>query len=445
VAAGGMLERFQFPAGELGPDPVTVFTLRQLTPEQRAAMTSVQVDTVVMPARDAAGAEGIEVPAFAITGSAETVAVPATAVAPSGETVITTTTTTRPGTATVITGTSSTRPGTATVVTGTSSMRPGTATVVTGTSSMRPGTATVVTGTASTRPGAATVVTGTASTRPGAATVVTTTTSTRPAQGATVSGTASTRPARGTVVAPGTATTRPAEGVVVPGSAAPRDTVPVSVVNPDVVSRALRQEYPAQLRAAGIEGSATLELRVAADGSLAGTRVIESSHPAFGPAAARAVAAARFRPARHRGTDVASTILIPLQFHLDRGSTPPLTSARQGSRGAMSTAAAAAGRTYDQPPVPTNVADITRALNAEYPPMLRAAGIAADAQVLVRVGTSGQVLAAEAVEASHPEAAAAAARVLSGARFRPARKDGRAVEAEVVLPVQFRLDTGTRP
>jgi TonB family protein len=371
---------------------------------QPAAAVAGRVDTGVVPARAAsASTEAVIAPPAAIAGTA-------------GTTAVTTIVSTRAVEA---------------VVTPAHAVAGRTETVA-------------VSATATTRPADAVIVTGTASMRPVDAVIISTTPSTRPAGAIVAPATATTRPA-GAVVAPATAATRPVDHVV-PAHAAPRrDTVPVSVANPEVVSAALRQEYPALLRDAGIEGTAVLELRVAANGTLSGTRIVESSHPAFGQAAVRAIAAARFRPARHRGTAVATTTLIPLQFRLDRGSTPPLTSARAGRNGATTAAAAVAGRAWDQPPVPTNPDEIARGLRAAYPPLLRAAGLAADAQVRVRVAATGEVLAAQAVEASHPEAGAAAARVLGGARFRPARKDGRAVAAEVTVPVQFRLDAGERP
>jgi TonB family protein len=217
-------------------------------------------------------------------------------------------------------------------------------------------------------------------------------------------------------------------------AAAARDTTKPVIVNAQAIVRALNREYPPMLRAAGTEGTASVRITVSAEGVPVEVQALESTHAAFGEAAVRAMQEARFRPARHDGTPVAFTLILPVQFQLSRGETPPIAS---------STPAAAPA--WDQPPMPTNVDEITRALRAEYPPQLRAAGIAAQAQVRLRVSETGEVLRAAAESASHPEAGPAAERALRRARFRPARKDGRPVAAEVVLPVMFQLDPAVAP
>ncbi|HST58650.1 MAG TPA: M56 family metallopeptidase [Longimicrobium sp.] len=98
---------------------------------------------------------------------------------------------------------------------------------------------------------------------------------------------------------------------------------------------------------------------------------------------------------------------------------------------------AAAAQPWDQAPEPVNPEQVARALQAAYPPRLRAAGIAATVQVRLRVGTTGEVLRVTAESASHPEAGPAAVRALTRMRFRPARKNGEPIAVEIVLPVKF--------
>ena len=72
-----------------------------------------------------------------------------------------------------------------------------------------------------------------------------------------------------------------------------------------------------------------------------------------------------------------------------------------------------------------------------YPGILQRAGIGGRVTVRLRVNASGRVTEASILRSDNDgfnEAALAAAR---GARFRPAERNGRAVPAEVVLPVQF--------
>lgn len=127
--------------------------------------------------------------------------------------------------------------------------------------------------------------------------------------------------------------------------------------------------------------------------------------------------------------------MIPVQFQLDRGDGPPLTTAP----------AEATARQWDQAPRVANVAEVTRALDAEYPPLLRGAGIEAQARVRLRISETGEVLEAVAESASHPEAGPAAERALRRARFQPAQRDGRPVEVQLVLPVLFQLDPAEAP
>ena len=211
--------------------------------------------------------------------------------------------------------------------------------------------------------------------------------------------------------------------VVVQAAAVRGDTVQPVLVNGQDVSRALRRYYPPLLRDAGVTGSAEVQVRITAEGVVADTRVVRASHPAFGDAAARALAVARFRPARSQGAAVGSTFTLPVRFDLGAGESPPVTTG--------------AGAAWDEPPVPLNLDEITRALKAEYPPLLREAGITAHAQVRLSISATGEVLQVRTLSATHPEAGQAAERAMARARFRPARTGGRPVAVEVVLPVVF--------
>jgi TonB family protein len=216
-------------------------------------------------------------------------------------------------------------------------------------------------------------------------------------------------------------------------SAARGDTVRPVLVNAAAVTRALQRQYPPLLRDAGVRGQVEVRLRVSEQGIPADLRAVEASHPAFADAAVQALASARFRPARVGEAHVAYTLTLPVRFDLDgEDAWPPIVA------GAVPPGQGA----WDQPPVPLNPDEIARALVAEYPPLLREAGITARAQVQMRIGATGEVLGVETLSATHPDAGPAAQRALSRARFRPARKDGQPVAAEMVMPVEFRVPAG---
>lgn len=228
----------------------------------------------------------------------------------------------------------------------------------------------------------------------------------------------------------------PAPAVPVPERAktARGDTVPPALANAEAVIRALQQQYPPLLRDAGVQGTVSVQMRVTAQGSAADAQVVQASHPEFGEAALRAISVARFRPASSGGSAVDFTLVMPFQFSLGGGDTwPPIA---EGP---------AAAPAWDRPPMVANVEELTRAFNDEYPPLLRDAGITARVQVQVRISATGEVEGVQALSSTHPEAAPAAERVLARARFRPARKDGQPVAAEVVMPVEFRAPGAAQP
>ena len=213
----------------------------------------------------------------------------------------------------------------------------------------------------------------------------------------------------------------PAAAAQVPVAAG--DTVQPVLVNPAQIVRALNAEYPPLLREAGITGIVEVRLEVTAQGGIDEAIVVRTTDPRFGEPAVRALQVARFRPARVQGEAVATTITIPVRFEpvLAPGQTQP----------------ASAPQPWDESPQLVNGAQLARLLDAEYPPLLRDAGIQAEAQVSIRISATGVVESVQVVSASHAEAGPAAERALRGARFRPARKDGVPIAAEVLLPVRF--------
>ncbi|MGH8019724.1 MAG: TonB family protein [Opitutaceae bacterium] len=80
---------------------------------------------------------------------------------------------------------------------------------------------------------------------------------------------------------------------------------PVKVVQP---------AFPAELVADHLSGQATVRLVVRADGSVTDVEVVSASHPAFGFAAATAVAEWQFTPGQKNGEKVNTVVQIPMQF-----------------------------------------------------------------------------------------------------------------------------------
>lgn len=88
-----------------------------------------------------------------------------------------------------------------------------------------------------------------------------------------------------------------------------------------------------------------------------------------------------------------------------------------------------------------NGSQVGRALVIEYPPALRSAGVSGSVELMMKVGENGTVAPGSfaVMTATHPEFAAAAARVVARMRFAPGTLNGRPVKTWVTLPLTFSL------
>lgn len=113
--------------------------------------------------------------------------------------------------------------------------------------------------------------------------------------------------------------TQPAAGQ--PVSAQQADsaaTLPPELSNPGDVDRAAAANYPSLLHDAGVEGTATVRLRVNADGKVDRNSIVvtHASHELFTEPARVVAARMRFRPAERNGVPVAAEITVPVEFKL---------------------------------------------------------------------------------------------------------------------------------
>lgn len=104
----------------------------------------------------------------------------------------------------------------------------------------------------------------------------------------------------------------PAQAASVPQ--APRQA---RVDAPPRPKRNIRPDYPRESRQRGEQGDVTLELDVAADGTVSSVRIVKSpGFPLLEEAAVKAARAARFTPAKSEGKPVASSARLTLTFKL---------------------------------------------------------------------------------------------------------------------------------
>jgi len=246
-------------------------------------------------------------------------------------------------------------------------------------------------------------------------------------------------------------------------------TVPPGLQDREEMMAALEEEYPPLLRDAGIGGTVTIWFFVDETGTVQDTRLDESSgHPALDEAALRVAARVRFSAALNREKPVPVWISLPIAFGVSPSAvptrtgpgsvpTPPLhdpvevpeTGGRMAGAGAPGVPADARPTGADLADAPTftpftvrpditNRDVVARAMEAEYPPLLRDAGIGGTATVwffLDETGTVRRVLLNDS--SGHPALDDAAIRVAGQVEFTPALNRDQPVPVWIALPITF--------
>ena len=244
-------------------------------------------------------------------------------------------------------------------------------------------------------------------------------------------------------------------------------TVKPDYVNGPEVMRALEREYPPLLRDAGIGGTALVWFFIDETGVVRNQQIQESSgHQALDDAALRVAPVFRFTPAMNRDKAVPVWVQLPITFTTRAEAREAFLDAAQRlvaeraavmaeQRAATERAGTEAGETeagdaemdiaaapvftpYTVKPDYVNGPEVMRALEREYPPLLRDAGIGGTALVWFFIDETGVVRNRQIQESSgHPAIDEAALRVAPVFRFTPALNRDRAVPAWVQLPITF--------
>ena len=260
------------------------------------------------------------------------------------------------------------------------------------------------------------------------------------------------------------------EAVAEDMSAEPRFT-PFTVapdrINDAEIVRALEREYPPLLRDAGIGGTVVVWFFIDERGVVRNQFVQESSgHEALDEAALRVAPAFRFTPALNRDQAVPVWVTFPITFRTGGGggeavqSEMDATEARrraaveratrvmearvaagegeEGEAGDVDISASPAFTPYTTAPRRTNDQEVVRAMEREYPPLLRDAGIGGTVNVWFFIDEEGVVRNQRIQRSSgHGALDDAALRVAPVVRFTPALNQGEAVPAWVAFPITF--------
>ena len=250
-----------------------------------------------------------------------------------------------------------------------------------------------------------------------------------------------------------------------------------AMANQMEVMRALQDEYPRELRETGVAGTTNVHFLIDAEGVVRRVLVAGTSgHEVLDEAALRVARVFEFTPALDEGEPVPVWIAIPITFATgsagadgipenvrevmdsiarERAADPGDSAADPGDSlgdsgdppadaGAQQEVPLAAAPTFTpftERPDLVNEDEIMEAMESQYPPILRDAGVGGTVQVHIFVtgeGVVGNVLVAES--SGHEPLDEAGLRVARRMRFTPARNQGEIVPAWIAIPFTFQPD-----
>lgn len=175
-------------------------------------------------------------------------------------------------------------------------------------------------------------------------------------------------------------------------------------------------KYPSEAIQQRQEGEALLKVQVLPDGSAGDLRIERSSGSDFlDSAALEAVAKWTFHAAKRDGRAVGSSIVVPVRFSLD-----------EHAENTGEPSASLTPPTYRRLSPPT------------YPAELKASGGEGTAVLKVGVDAGGAVQTVDIeISSGHAALDRAASDAVGLWTFNPAMSDGRAIDSQIRVPVQF--------
>jgi TonB family protein len=185
-----------------------------------------------------------------------------------------------------------------------------------------------------------------------------------------------------------------------------------NVSKPTKLVKMVKPAYPAEAKAAGIQGAVKLELVVGKDGRVQSARTL-SGPPELAGAATDAVKQWEYQPAVQNGEPVEFMVQVDVNFAL--GGDPPTH---------------VKGSDQQQ--------KLVKQPRPVYPPEAKAAGIQGRVRLRATIAKDGTVKALETLE-GEPVLVTAAVEAVKQWEYKPTEVDGRPVEVITDIDVNFTL------
>lgn len=195
---------------------------------------------------------------------------------------------------------------------------------------------------------------------------------------------------------------------------------------PNIISMK-QPEYPAEAKKKNIEGRVWIKLKVDANGNPAAVVVVKSTNSIFENSAVTAAKGYKFSPALKNGKAVAVWVVIPFNFAL---------SSKDGEKKDVPKECY-----YDNADeMPSIIGGMTSLFKKlSYPEQAKKKNIEGKVLVKILVDENGNIDATNVIKGIGYGCDEAAEKAARSCKFTPAKKDGKNVKAQVVLPVQFKL------
>jgi len=194
---------------------------------------------------------------------------------------------------------------------------------------------------------------------------------------------------------------------------------------PEVITQ-VNPVYPPDALEKDIEGKVYLKISIDVSGNPTNVEVVKSSDPIFNKSAITAAKNYKFTPALKDGKPVAVSVVIPFKFSLSKE--------KKENR--------AAQECYYQnaDEMPSIIGGMTAILKKlTYPEAAKKKKLEGKVLIKIYVHENGSIDATNIIKGIGYGCDEAAEKAVRECKFSPAKKDGKNVKAQVILPIQFKL------